>query len=169
MFAPVLPFSHPVISQITGGESQSPYQSTWSNTNEYNVKLDHTIPGHRLLSSLLVEFDPGCEAMIFTVDGIPLQGLLWHLPWTYTNVNFRHNWWLRSWPSCGVYHPTQSKGRGLSWIRYWVQLQRDVRCPVERRHNPTSWCISSTNHTFKLKNWTSFRWIAILLLHRQIW
>ena len=38
------------------------------------MKLNHTLLGHRLLSPLPVEFDPGCEAMIFTVDGTPLQG-----------------------------------------------------------------------------------------------
>ena len=27
-----------------------------------------------LLTALLVEFDPGCEAMIYSTDGTPLQG-----------------------------------------------------------------------------------------------
>lgn len=26
-----------------------------------------------------VEFDPGCEAMIFTTDGVPLQGIFYNL------------------------------------------------------------------------------------------
>ena len=28
----------------------------------------------RLLTALLVEFDPGCEAMIYSTNGTPLQG-----------------------------------------------------------------------------------------------
>lgn len=31
---------------------------------------------HRLIRYILtVEFDPGCEAMVFTTDGVPLQGI----------------------------------------------------------------------------------------------
>jgi hypothetical protein len=26
-----------------------------------------------------VEFDPGCEAMIFSTDGVPLQGIFYNL------------------------------------------------------------------------------------------
>jgi hypothetical protein len=56
-----------------------------------------------------VEFDPGCEAMIYTTDGTPLQGSVYvplPLVGTHLKVLRRHNGRIRRRPQGRIYsHP----------------------------------------------------------------
>ena len=64
-------------SQTTGTRSRCTFHPSGKTTNASNVSHLHTIClaiyTHTELPQ--VEFDPGCEAMIYTVDGTPLQGM----------------------------------------------------------------------------------------------
>ena len=68
--------------------------------NAYNVDCLSILLVFSSQVTCLVEFDPGCEAMVFTTDGTPLQG--------NRNIGFPHtifiigyyrdNWRIRNRP-----------------------------------------------------------------------
>jgi hypothetical protein len=43
--------------------------------NGFSVRLLNCIAMYACAQPFEVEFDPGCEAMIYTTDGTPLQGM----------------------------------------------------------------------------------------------
>jgi hypothetical protein len=64
----------PSARQIIGGKSLSISQHIGSSTNAFNA-CDILPNSCFLTHDPAVEFDPGCEAMIFSTDGTPLQGI----------------------------------------------------------------------------------------------
>ncbi|ELU38560.1 glycoside hydrolase family 38 protein [Rhizoctonia solani AG-1 IA] len=58
---------------ITGGKSRLKFQQSGKSTSVFSVRLFAMFVD--LPNSIPVEFDPGCEAMIFTTSGVPLQGI----------------------------------------------------------------------------------------------
>ena len=60
---------------ITGGRSRYLFQLIGSSMNAFNVCSLRVIAVTCPLTSEQVEFDPGCEAMVFSIDGTPLQGI----------------------------------------------------------------------------------------------
>ena len=59
--------------RIIGGKSRYPFRTTGNNMSVFNVRspcLNMLLPS----DTSTVEFDPGCEAMIYDIEGVPLQG-----------------------------------------------------------------------------------------------
>jgi hypothetical protein len=75
------PFDRRICRPITGTRSRYTFHLNGKTTNASNVCPSISCTLHCMLLKLPVEFDPGCEAMIYTTDGTPLQGL-WFLPLT---------------------------------------------------------------------------------------
>ena len=71
--------------------------------------------------ALQVEFDPGCEAMIYTTDGTPLQGLVFLSSTHFTSAlrqyerrDYRRLWWRQA---CRVHYPSRSAQEGHALFR----------------------------------------------------
>lgn len=69
------PFSDAVKQHYTDTKKGTTFGPSWTN---HWVKLSFTMPPawiHKEPEAVQLEFDPGCEAMIFNEDGLPLQGI----------------------------------------------------------------------------------------------
>lgn len=68
-------FSEAVKQTYTDTKKGTTFGPSWTN---HWVKLSLTVPpqwANREPGSIQLEFDPGCEAMIFDTEGLPLQGI----------------------------------------------------------------------------------------------